>query len=201
MVFKDSLTKEILIWKHIQNEKLDDYGYLLDELLRLKYEVHSITIDGRRGLFRLFESYPVQMCHFHQCQIIKRYITSNPKLQASIELNYIMKFLTSDDRVTFNHRLDHWYDTYQTFLNEKTLNLNTGKWRYSHSNLRSAYRSLKSNLPYLFTYKSDASLHIQNTTNSLDGGVFSPMKKLLNIHAGMSKSLKLKLVDYFLVNY
>ena len=112
-----------------------------------------------------------------------------------------MKFLTTDSGVNFRARLNNWYDIHHTFLNEKTLNFNTGKWSYRHKNLRSAYGSLKSNLPYLFTYKSDVDLHIHNTTNSLDGGVFSPMKKLLNIHAGMSKSLKLKLVDDFLVYY
>ena len=47
-----------------------------------------------------------------------------------------------------------------------------------------------------------AYLHtIHNTTNSIDGGVFSPMKKLLKIHNGFTKSLKIKMVDDYLVNY
>jgi len=44
-------------------------------------------------------------------------------------------------------------------------------------------------------------LNIPNTTNSLDGGVFSPMKILIKIHRGLNKSLKLKIVDDYLVNY
>jgi len=40
---------------------------------------------------------------------------------------------------------------------------------------------------------------MHNTTNSLDGGVFSPMKMLIKIHRGLSKSLKLKMVDDYLV--
>ncbi|MCB4782781.1 MAG: transposase, partial [Sulfurovum sp.] len=36
--------------------------------------------------------------------------------------------------------------------------------------LVSAYRSLRTNLPYLFTYKKYKHLGIHNTTNSLDGG-------------------------------
>ncbi|MCK5294444.1 MAG: hypothetical protein KAJ49_07325 [Arcobacteraceae bacterium] len=39
------------------------------------------------------------------------------------------------------------------------------------------------------------------TTNALDGGVFSPMKKLIKIHNGFTKSLKIKMVDDYLVNY
>ena len=60
LVFKDTNTKEILIWKHIQSERIDDYKYLLQELLILGYKVKSITIDGKRGLYRAFKDYPVQ---------------------------------------------------------------------------------------------------------------------------------------------
>lgn len=66
LVFKDADTKEVLIWKHIQSEKILDYKYLLQELLVLGYKIKSITIDGKRGLYKAFEDYPVQMCHFHQ---------------------------------------------------------------------------------------------------------------------------------------
>jgi len=38
-------------------------------------------------------------------------------------------------------------------------------------------------------------------TNSIDGGVFSPIKKLLKIHNGFTKSLKLKMVDDYLFSY
>jgi len=39
-----------------------------------------------------------------------------------------------------------------------------------------------------------------NTTNSLDGRVFSWLKKLTKIHQGVTKSLKSKLIDDYLVN-
>lgn len=81
LVYKDADSKEILIWKHIQSEKIDDYKYLLQELLVLGYKIKSITIDGKRGLYKAFEDYPVQMCHFHQKKIIQRYITKHPKLK------------------------------------------------------------------------------------------------------------------------
>ena len=46
----DSITYEILIWKHIQTERVDDYKYLLIELLALGYTILSVTIDGKRGV-------------------------------------------------------------------------------------------------------------------------------------------------------
>ena len=193
------MSKEVLIWKHIESETLKSYKYLLKELLELGYTINSITIDGKRGLYKLFEAYPVQMCHFHQKRIIQRYITKHPKLQASKDLQKIMNRLTSTNETIFKKKLDAWYEIYQYFLAEKTLNESTGKESFTHAKLVSAYRSLRTNLSYLFTYKKYKHLNIHNTTNSLDGGVFSPMKMLIKIHRGLNKSLKLKMVDDYLV--
>ncbi len=193
------MSKEVLIWKHIESETLKSYKYLLNELNELGYTINSITIDGKRGLYKAFEDYPVQMCHFHQKRIIQRYITKHPKLQASKDLQKIMNRLTSTNETIFTKKLDAWHEIYQDFLAEKTLNENTGKESFTHAKLVSAYRSLRTNLPYLFTYKRYKHLHVHNTTNSLDGGVFSPMKMLIKIHRGLNKSLKLKMVDDYLV--
>jgi len=37
LVFKDVVSKEILIWKHIESETIKDYKYLKEELLELGY--------------------------------------------------------------------------------------------------------------------------------------------------------------------
>jgi len=104
-------------------------------------------------LYRALEAYPVQMCHFHQKRIIQRYITKHPKLQASKDLQKIMYKLTSTNETIFIKKLDVWHETYKDFLNEKTLNESTGKESFTHAKLVSAYKSLRTNLPYLFTYK------------------------------------------------
>lgn len=201
LVFKDHWCNEVIIWKHIQSETVYDYQQLLERVLHLGYEVKGIVIDGKRGLYKLFKNYPIQMCHFHQKKIIQRYITKSPKLQASKDLKKIVRNLTTTNQTLFIKRLDEWYDKYQEFLEQKTLNPNTGKESYTHYRLVSAYKSLKTNLPYLFTYKNHKDLYMPNTTNNLDGGVFSPMKKLIKIHNGFTKSLKLKMVDHYLLNY
>lgn len=134
-------------------------------------------------------------------RIIQRYITKHPKLQASKDLQKILYKLTSTNETIFTKKLEDWHETYKDFLNEKTLNESTGKENFTHAKLVSAYRSLRTNLPYLFTHKKHKHLKIQNTTNGLDGAVFSAMKKLLKIHHGFTKSLKLKMVDDYLLNY
>jgi hypothetical protein len=52
----------------------------------------------------------------------------------------------------------------------------------------------------LFTYQDYPELNIPNTTNLLDGGVFSFLKRLLKNHNGLSRNFKKKLIDEILEN-
>jgi hypothetical protein len=201
LVFKDILSKEVLIWKHLQSELVKDYKQLLHRILDLGYDVQAIIIDGKRGLYKAFKDYPVQMCHFHQKKVIQRYITMHPRLEAGKDLQKIVSRLTQTTEKNFTQKLDEWCEKYKDFLEEKSISSATGKLHYTHPRIRAAYRSLRTNLPYLFTYKNHKEYKIHNTTNDIDGGVFSPMKKLLKIHNGFTKSLKLKMVDDYLVRY
>jgi len=150
-----------------------------------------VTIDGKRGLQKVFKDFPLQMCHFHQAKTVRRYITKRPRLQAGKDLKKIMYRLTQTK----------WYETYKDFIEEKSINNDTGKSCYTHQKVRAAYRSLRANLPYLFTRNKYKKFKIPNTTNTLDGGTFSPLKILIKIHRGLSKYLKLKMVDDYLLNY
>ena len=201
LVFKDNETKEVLIWKHIESEIVQDYKYLKEELQEIGYIIQSVTLDGKRGLYKAFKDIPIQMCHFHQKKIIQRYITMRPKLKASKDLKKIVSRLTHTTEKNLSKKLDEWYEIYKDFLDEKSVSSTTRKLHYTHPRIRAAYRSFRTNLPYLFTYKNHKKLYIQNTTNALEGGVFSHMKNMISLHRGLSKSLKLNLVNYYLVNY
>ncbi len=125
----------------------------------------------------------------------------NPKLEAGKELKKIMTRLTQTNEKNFTKNLNEWHKNYKDFLEETTTNNITGEFHYTHPRIRSAYRSLITNLPYLFTYKNYKYLHISNTTNALEGGVFSHMKNMISLHRGLTKSMKLMLVDFYLLNY
>ena len=140
------------------------------------------------------------MCHFHQRKIVDRYITKNPKLEASIELQKILTRLTKTTETRFKNKLLNWHTKYEDFLNEMTVNYDTGEATYTHYKLRAAYASLCPNLDYLFTYKNLTNLAIPNTTNHLDGGKFSDLKNRIRVHRGLSKSLKKKVVDFSMLN-
>jgi hypothetical protein len=163
--------------------------------------LQGVTIDGKRGVAKAFGDIPVQMCHFHQIAIIKRYLTSRPKLEASIELLKICRRIPTSTQTRFTEALSQWHEKHKDFINEKTLNPTTLKYVSTHAKLVAAYRSLSTNLPYLFTYKNHKSHKIPNTTNALDGGVFSQLKKLIKLHQGLAKKRKVKLIDEFLDQY
>ena len=122
------------------------------------------------------------MCQFHQIQIVKRYLTKYPKTEAGKTLRKITLLLTKTDKESFYYWLEEWYEQYKDFLNEFTINPKTNKKQFVHKRLRSAYRSLKNNLSYLWTwYDYIGKIEIPNTTNVLDGS-FSHLKAKVNIH-------------------
>lgn len=106
LVFKDNESKEILIWKHIESELVKDYKYLKEELVYKGYTIQSVTLDGKRGLYKAFKDIPIQMCHFHQKKIVQRYITMRPKLEASKDLKKIVSRLTKTTEKNFTEKLD-----------------------------------------------------------------------------------------------
>ncbi len=195
MVFKDSLTGQVLFKQYVKHETNALYLAGIEEITRRGMTVKAIICDGRKGLFSLFEGIPVQMCNFHQVAIIRRYLTKNPKMQASKELWALAMLLTRTDKESFEGGLTDWYNEWEDFLNEKKIDAK-GKNRYTHKKLRSAYRSLKTNLPWLFTWYENMGLNIPNTTNAIDGH-FSDLKNKLRNHNGLSEERKKKFIDEF----
>ena len=197
MLFKDAITKENLLKYYVKTETNYLYQKGIEELQSVGFVVVAIVCDGRKGLIQSFANIPVQMCQFHQVAIIRRYITKNPKLQASKELKSIVDMLKQTDQESFQGALAEWHSTWELFLNERTVHLETGKSYFTHKRLRSAYRSLKNNLPWLFTWYVNIDLNIPNTTNAIDGH-FADLKNKLRNHNGLSLKRKMKFIDGFL---
>ena len=197
MVFKDSLTGQILYKKYVKQENNKLYLQGIEEISRRGIRIQSIICDGRKGLFQLFGAdIPIQMCNFHQVAIIRRYLTKNPKMQASKELWEHVLLLVQTDKESFEGGLQAWHNKWKPFLNERNKDLK-GKKRYVHKKLRSAYRSLQTNLQWLFTWYDNMDLKIPNTTNAIDGH-FADLKNKLRTHNGLSIARKKRFIDEFL---
>lgn len=195
MVFKDSLTGQILYKQYVKQETNKLYLSGIEEIARRGIKIQAIICDGRKGLFQLFTDIPIQMCNFHQVAIIRRYLTKKPKMQASKELWAHVLLLANTDRESFEGGLAAWYEKWAEFLNERKIDF-SGRHRYVHKRLRSAYRSLKTNMPWLFTWYDNIDLKIPNTTNAIDGH-FADLKNKLRNHNGLSIERKKRFIDEF----
>ena len=199
VVFRDFNSKENLWWKFVWDEHTATYMEGRNFLEQKRYKILSVTCDGLPGLLNVFKGIPVQFCHFHQTQIVRRYVTENPKLVAGHELLELMQVLTLTNQGIFTQRLSVYVDRHREFLNEKTLDSKTGHSFFTHRRLRSAIRSIEHNLSHLFTYQIFPELKIPNTTNALESH-FSHIKDVVRIHRGLSIKMKQKVIHAILLN-
>jgi transposase-like protein len=196
MLFKDAYSGKNLYKVYVKTETNQHYADGIACLVKQGYTIKAIVCDGRKGLLQLFPAIPIQMCQFHQVAIIRRYLTKKPKMQASKELWEHVLLLSRTDKESFEGGLNAWHHKWDDFLNERKLDAQ-GKKRYIHKRLRSAYRSLKVNLPWLFTWYDSMHLKIPNTTNAIDGH-FADLKNKLRNHNGLSIARKKRFINEFL---
>ena len=193
LVLRADKTKQNIFWRAIDYERIESYLRARRKIESQGFKVSAIVTDGRPGIRGIFGDVPVQMCHFHQKQIITRHLTTRPILPAGIELKNISQTLCNTTEERFTSALDAWYLKWHNFLKEKTYNPETGKSFYTHKRIRSAHYSLKTHLPCLFTYQKYPRLNIPTTTNSLEG-CFSHLKELTRLHRGLNNKLKRKMI-------
>jgi hypothetical protein len=189
--------KKNLGWAWIESETKEAYALLRTHIESRGFTLRAVVLDGRTGIPRVFSDIPVQICQFHQLQIVRRKLTLRPETEAGQKLLSLVFSLAHTDEKTFAQELNEWYAAHETFISERTYILGTRRWRYTHRRVRSAYLSLKRNLPFLFVYQKYPELKIPNTTNSLDG-YWSRLKNLLSAHRGKSKERIQKIANEIL---
>jgi len=185
--------KKNLYWKEITTESRAVYQEARRYLEEAGFTIQAVVIDAKRGSKEVFSDKVVQICQYHEQQIIQRYLTARPKTEAGQELKSIANLLAKTTEDLFSSFLLAWHGRWGEFLKERTYAPDGKHWWFTHKRLRSAYRSLKTNLPYLFSFQSYPELGIPNTNNSLEG-YFSKIKQLLNNHHGLKRWRRYKLI-------
>ena len=196
-VFRSPELKKNLWWNEVTNEKVVTYRYGRRILEERGWMFTAAVVDGRRGLARVFSDIPVQICIFHQMKRVTKYLTRRPETLAGQELRALMLQLPKSNEHDFTKLLADWHIRWKDFINEKTKIIGCNRWFYTHKNVRSAYLSLQTNLPCLFTYQKYPTLNIPNTTNCLDGS-FSNLKKKLAVHHGLRQDRRYKVISEIL---
>lgn len=145
-VFRSWNLKRNIWWGEVSSELMAHYHYGRKILEARGWMLTGAVIDGRRGLATVFKDMPVQVCHFHQMKTVTRYLTRRPETQAGQDLRILMLTIPHTDEQTFTRKLTAWEQQYRACITEKTYVVGTKYWYYTHKNVRSAYRSLHTNL-------------------------------------------------------
>jgi hypothetical protein len=191
--------KQNLYWKEISTENKMVYEEARRYLVQAGFDIKAVVIDAKHGIKEVFTGIVIQICQYHQQQIIQRYLTNRPKTEAGRELKHISNAMTQLSEESFKEALKEWHEKWKSLLAERTLAPDGIHWWYTHRQLRAAYRSLHTNLPYLFSYQKHPELCIPNTNNSLEG-YFSKLKALLNNHHGLKRWRRYRMIETVLNN-
>lgn len=192
-VFRSWDLRRNIWWNEVLGEKQAHYLYGRKILEERGWVFTAAVVDGRRELATVFKDMPVQVCHFHQMKTVTKYLTRKPKTEAGQDLRQRVFTLTRATEEVFTTELFLWEKKWHDFITEKTRVAGTKHWYYTHKNVRSAFMSLKHNLPNLFTYLKYPELRIPNTTNTIDG-YFAAVKKKVAAHHGLRKDRRYKVI-------
>ncbi len=103
------------------------------------------------------------------------------------------------DKEGFLKAFTEWHDKYKDVMNERVQDRRIKRKTppYMRPRLRSAYLSVKRNMPLLWTFQDNPNLGLPNTNNGLEG-IFSDIKSKLRVHSGISRELRKKIIDEYL---
>ncbi len=195
IVLKSFELWKILYSKEIWTETIEEYEQAIEYIKNKWWIVIGLVTDGKTWIINKFNYMPVQLCQFHKVKNILKYTTRKPRTEAWKHLKKIILNLINCDYEVFKFWIEIWHIKHENFLKERTYN-EVWKWCYTHKRLRWAYRSIATNMKYLFTYQNN-DFKMPNTTNSLDW-YFSMLKTKIWLHRWLRKDRKLKRIfEYF----
>ena len=126
----DSQTGSPLYMAFVKSETAKDYEDAVCSIKERGYTIRGLIIDGKQSLFKTFSDYHIQMCQFHMKQIIRRYLTLNPKMHASRELKQLADRLHKADEADFKRDYQDWKEKWKDTIGHKSLHKD-GKMHYT----------------------------------------------------------------------
>jgi len=174
----------------------------LANLIKLGVRIESVTTDGHKSILKAIKkSIPdvlVQRCLIHIQRMCLLWLTRFPKHPAGVELRQLvlllMRIKTENDRLYWTTELQLWHARHKEYLQQTTLNYDTGRYWYTHKLLRRSYFTIKRALPNMFHYLANPS--IPSTTNGIEG-FFSHLKNHLDLHRGLTVQHRIDFIKWY----
>jgi hypothetical protein len=174
-----------------------------------------LVSDGMRGMSAAARAeWPaarLQRCLVHVHRDTNRDLTHRPRSQAARELRKLSSRLfrvrTVQDAAKWGEALNAWHQRWKATANEKTTARDDPahaagrKWWWTHKRLRRCYKRLEKLFRdgSLFAYTDPALLAggpVPRDTDRLEGGINSPIKRVLDDHRGMPKAHMMRACEW-----
>ena len=173
-----------------------------------------VVCDGQKGLsLALNECWSqslVQRCQFHVCMNVTQKITRKPKTLLGFPLlklkHAIFQVDTPEKVRAWGNYLNYLIKKFNWYLKQRSYGPNGGWW-YTHKRDRSCIYQLKKLYESgdLFRWVFENRFVVNNTTNSVEGGVNAPLKDKLRNHKGARTETKIMIAFVYLytrsINY
>lgn len=151
VVYQDDFDGYTQLIRFRDGEHFEEIKEDLDNLIRLGVQLESITTDGHKSVLKAIKkSAPdilVQRCLVHIQRMCLPWLTRYPKHISGKAFRYLvlqlLKIKTENDKLFWTRELSLWYTRHQSYLLEKTYNLETGRFWYKHKLIRRSYFSIK----------------------------------------------------------
>lgn len=195
ILFRNYISKKNLWWTFAKEENRQSYMEGKRFLESKGYVIKGVVADGLPLIRGVFRNIPFQMCQVHMERIVIKGTTRKPKLEAGQTLYALIKRIHKIDSNTFKYYMNRYTLRYFHFLNQITINKDTGERWYTHERLRESFLSLQHLQDYLFTFETDDKL--SRNTNSIEG-TFTHVKNKLKAHNGLSTQRKKKVISTLL---
>lgn len=198
----DGNTGEVLDWQWCAHESKAAYTALFSRIPA----PDVLVTDGLRGASAACrEAWPgtrIQRCLVHVRRDTRVDLTSRPKLEAGRELKRLSDALArvhdAEGAVRWGEALNAWRMRWKAFVDERTYardepsdpRASRQEWWWTRGRLRRCYRRLERLFRdgVLFAFldpKLPAGVPVPSTTNRLEGGVNSVVKRTLLMHHGL----------------
>lgn len=203
VLYRDNTVKSTLLYRLSDGEWLEEIEEDLNNLLSLGICIESVTCDGLSNILRAIKRTSpdtvIQRCLAHIQRETLIWLTRKPKLEPAQELRRIIKELhkitTHEQCSQWIKQLSDWYNVYKDFVNQKTVNPQTGRYWFTHKSIRKAFTHINRALPNMFHYLDNP--NIPKTTNGLES-FFGHLKCNVAIHRGLSKEHYKNYIKWYL---
>lgn len=203
ILYRDNTIKFTQLYRLTDGEWYEELKEDLENLLELGVQIESITCDGHKSQLKAIREVchdvTLQRCVVHIQRMCQIWLRMRPKSEAGIELrNIITQLHLIDNPLKRDYwivSLIHWHERHKEFVNEKTFNLQSGRYWYKHKMVHRCFMVIKKALPNMFHYLDNP--RIPKSTNGLES-FFGHLKGHLNVHRGLSKEHRKNFIRWYL---